>query len=80
MRITRARMTTEADYWQNVAAPQAATAAAENKSMAKDLAHDDYVRECAARRAELAEANEREYLVLAEQLRAGEIPDGYRFD
>lgn len=80
MRITRARMTSDADYWQNVAAPEAAAAAAENETLATDPAGDTYVRQCAARRAELAHEHRREYLALAEQLRAGEIPDGYRFD
>lgn len=79
-RITRARMNSDADYWQNAAAPRADAAAADGERAAADPNESQYTRQCAARAAAIARRNATEYRHIANTLRAGEIPDGYEFD
>ncbi|MFF0629799.1 hypothetical protein [Streptomyces sp. NPDC004296] len=78
--ITRARMNSDADYWERTAAPRADKAAASGERTAADPNESEYTRKCASRAAEIARENAAEYRYLAETLRAGEIPDGYEFD
>ncbi|MER8160007.1 hypothetical protein [Streptomyces sp. NPDC094472] len=73
--ITRARMNDEADYFENVAAPRSAAAAADGERVAADPTESDYTRACAARAAEIARENAADYRHIAAELRAGEIPD-----
>ncbi|MET9077883.1 hypothetical protein ABZX95_38370 [Streptomyces sp. NPDC004232] len=79
-RITRARMNSDADYWENTAAPCADEAAADGERVAADPATSEYTRQVAARAAVIARENAAEYRYVADALRAGEIPDGYEFD
>lgn len=79
-RITRARMKSDADYWENTAAPRSDRAAASGERAAADPNTSEYTRQCAARAAAIAHRNAAEYRNIAETLRAGEIPDGYEFD
>lgn len=73
--ITLARMEQEAAYFADVAAPRADAAAEDGERVAADPTRSDYTRACAARAAEIARDNAAEYRVIAETLRAGEIPD-----
>ncbi|MFF9301293.1 hypothetical protein [Streptomyces sp. NPDC014764] len=79
-RITRARMNRDADYWESKAAPRADAAAADGERAAADPTNSGHTRACAARAAEIARRDAAEYRNIADTLRAGEIPDGYRFD
>ncbi|GGN41238.1 hypothetical protein [Streptomyces fuscichromogenes] len=79
-RITRARMNQEADYLENVAAPRSDRAAVSGDQAAADPDNSPNIQACAARAAESARGHAREYREMAAELRAGEIPEGFRFD
>ncbi|MEU4352818.1 hypothetical protein [Streptomyces sp. NPDC023838] len=79
-RIDWQRIATDVEYWEKVAAPRAEEGAADGERVAADPAYSDYTRACAGRAAEIARENAAEYRAIAATLRAGEIPDGYRFD
>ncbi|MFE9812436.1 hypothetical protein [Streptomyces sp. NPDC005548] len=75
-RITRTRMNQEADYFANVAAPRSDAGAADGERVAADPTRSDYTRACAATAAKTARSNAAEYRAIADELRAGEIPEG----
>ncbi|WP_438490722.1 hypothetical protein [Streptomyces sp. S186] len=79
-RITRARMNSDADYWENTAAPAADEAAADCKSVIADPTASEYAQQSAARALDIHSENAATYRDIAESLRAGEVPDGYEFD
>ncbi|MGI5397849.1 hypothetical protein [Streptomyces sp. CA-251251] len=79
-RITRARMNREADYLENQAAARSDAAAADGERAAADPSNSDHTRACAARAAQAARNHATEYREMAATLRAGEIPEGFRFD
>ncbi|OSC71669.1 hypothetical protein B5181_05745 [Streptomyces sp. 4F] len=79
-RITRVRMNAEADYLENKAAVRSEAAAIAGERAAADPHNSDHTRACAARAAQAARRNVAEYREMAATLRAGEIPEGFRFD
>ncbi|MFI6254358.1 hypothetical protein [Streptomyces sp. NPDC051016] len=79
-RITRARMNAEADYLENVAATRSDRAAVSGEQAATDPKNSQHTRACAARAAESARNHAAEYRDMAAELRAGEIPEGFRFE
>ncbi|MFZ3562812.1 hypothetical protein ACOKM5_43570 [Streptomyces sp. BH097] len=78
-RVTRARMNDEADYLEGVAARQSDEAAVDADQAARASTYDED-RALNRRLAANARSNAREYRTQADILRAGEIPEGYRFD
>ncbi|MEU3050113.1 hypothetical protein ABZ705_27000 [Streptomyces sp. NPDC006984] len=79
-RITRARMTAEAEHLANTAAPRADAAAADGEQFAANPANSDSTRQCATTAAKIARRTAADYRSMAATLRAGEIPDGFSFD
>ncbi|MFF4902871.1 hypothetical protein [Streptomyces sp. NPDC001068] len=73
-------MNAEADYLENIAAARSDRAAASGDQAATNPANSPHTQACAARAAEFARNHAQEYREMAAELRAGEIPEGFRFD
>ncbi|MEU3902024.1 hypothetical protein [Streptomyces sp. NPDC045251] len=74
--ITREELTGWADTWDRLAA-RAYAAARDGALVAADPARSEYTRACAARAAEIARGNAREYRAEALVMRDGEVPEPY---